>query len=955
MRRVTAPGAGDSDWLGSLPTVLLRPPSRIEVDEVQRAYGRATSGASGDAMLSLEQVEDLLEQLSKGEVNVRPALMRGFRTANAVDGWLPERELEMLVEFVNHFNLLWDRYDEIDTSGDRRVTLDEFKRGCHIAGLPLAGAEASAAFASIDMEGRGRVLFDDFCTWFASVCTWGVDNAPPRRVVAISTREPEVMFVERHTEGGAVLREAEVLLSPRSGRGRVLSPAVSHTVESPLPATQRWVVGSGGRHAWSPRTDDVLDAATPGASARSILRVRSEMTSRRSVSPGRARSVSPRASTSARREVVGSPIRVRSRSRSPRRARVVGEDDEMVVTQQIGLTPRTRASPPAKLAGPALHGGAARRERPSSATAAELGSARGRRARARRPSSNPSSVRARSALGSRRKSPRTSRSPPPPDAAGGGGSARRQRQGRSAARRSSPRLMTSPRGSVRGAATTTRPTGRTRSRHAARSKAPSSRQTPELSPRLSRSGSRRVHSVSPRGVSPRLSRRPVSSARRSVSPRQRISPRASTRSRRSSLARSVSPRLASPRQVPAGLATPARTARARTSLSPARSSPQLVQNTLVVVTQAAPAAGIVLHESPNVRSGRVGVLHTGDTAMFVDKATQAAAAWLRLSPAVSWDGGELMMATGWVKLPPPPQQILRSVDSAVAPQHRSGNRDDEMRAQIRHESRRGDGHAPAPAPPAQSDAPAHAQFVDGFTRGYVQATQQVMQDITEVEMAAGQGTERRARTKAEGQRRRGGVDRMISLPQPPPSTRTTPTARRTPAASSVRQEAEAETVDALVSGRPTGRGVAEKAAAASALEQETARQAAQAEADEAEAAAELAHAEAELVLAQAEMESVMDDADAAVHRVSDGASASAYHAYLTGAAGGAPHADEVDLVDRQTPARVERTPSRVASDRDSRRQSGSGSKRAKRKEKKKADGRTTAAKCAPPPHGLPGG
>jgi hypothetical protein len=50
---------------------------------------------------------------------------------------------------------------------DRRIDPAEFKAGLKYVGMSLSAAEADAEFKSIDKNGGGIVLFDEFCMWYA--------------------------------------------------------------------------------------------------------------------------------------------------------------------------------------------------------------------------------------------------------------------------------------------------------------------------------------------------------------------------------------------------------------------------------------------------------------------------------------------------------------------------------------------------------------------------------------------------------------------------------------------------------------------------------------------------------------------------------------------------------------------------------------------------------------------
>ncbi len=62
------------------------------------------------------------------------------------------------VHGCSFFNNLWDKFEAIDTSNDRRVDPSEFVRGCSLIGLALTAEEARDTFAEIDANGGGVVV-----------------------------------------------------------------------------------------------------------------------------------------------------------------------------------------------------------------------------------------------------------------------------------------------------------------------------------------------------------------------------------------------------------------------------------------------------------------------------------------------------------------------------------------------------------------------------------------------------------------------------------------------------------------------------------------------------------------------------------------------------------------------------------------------------------------------------
>ena len=70
---------------------------------------------------------------------------------------------------------------QMGTGDDRRVDLQEFKRGLLCLGLSMRDAEAEAEFQLIDQNGGGQILFDEVCEWFLSKKGQVVDHERRRK------------------------------------------------------------------------------------------------------------------------------------------------------------------------------------------------------------------------------------------------------------------------------------------------------------------------------------------------------------------------------------------------------------------------------------------------------------------------------------------------------------------------------------------------------------------------------------------------------------------------------------------------------------------------------------------------------------------------------------------------------------------------------------------------------
>ena len=121
---------------------------------------------------SLEAEDDLTDSR-----NARTVVMRGFQAAKASvvgQGGHPDflewAEFRRLLAFVREFYEMWVAYNELDGSGDKRLSLPEYKLALSSGKLrrwiaqPHRGVEPDdeAEFAAFDRSGSGILRFDDF-------------------------------------------------------------------------------------------------------------------------------------------------------------------------------------------------------------------------------------------------------------------------------------------------------------------------------------------------------------------------------------------------------------------------------------------------------------------------------------------------------------------------------------------------------------------------------------------------------------------------------------------------------------------------------------------------------------------------------------------------------------------------------------------------------------------------
>jgi len=144
-----------------------------EVRDLKKLWRRLDF--NGNNVVSLAEVDKLVVEMTAGGawpawLNNKPALMRAFQKAKAgVDGnrgdFVEKCEFSDLLLNIFWFNKLWQVFDAIDTDDDRRIDLNEFKKGLSKLGLNLDAAEAEKTFAKIDTNSGGQVLFVEFCAY----------------------------------------------------------------------------------------------------------------------------------------------------------------------------------------------------------------------------------------------------------------------------------------------------------------------------------------------------------------------------------------------------------------------------------------------------------------------------------------------------------------------------------------------------------------------------------------------------------------------------------------------------------------------------------------------------------------------------------------------------------------------------------------------------------------------
>jgi Ca2+-binding EF-hand superfamily protein len=119
---------------------------------------------NGNGLLSLAELDKAVIE-SWPQWNNKSAIMRAYKSADTNQtGFVGKSEFEFFMRYLAHYNNLWAAFADIDTSNDRRVNRDEFVAGAHQLGIRLQKPEVERFFKTIDRNGGGEILFDEFCS-----------------------------------------------------------------------------------------------------------------------------------------------------------------------------------------------------------------------------------------------------------------------------------------------------------------------------------------------------------------------------------------------------------------------------------------------------------------------------------------------------------------------------------------------------------------------------------------------------------------------------------------------------------------------------------------------------------------------------------------------------------------------------------------------------------------------
>eukprot|EP00756_Hemistasia_phaeocysticola_P040076 Hpha_TRINITY_DN16845_c1_g2::TRINITY_DN16845_c1_g2_i1::g.149917::m.149917 len=129
---------------------------------------------NGNGQLSLAEIDKgLRDVLRLPQVfDAKPAVMLAYKIAKGSssrgDDLVDRKEFRVLLCALRQCFEMWVIFERVDTSADRRIGLDEFKRAVPVLmamGAPVTDETVEKVFGEIDKDGHGMVLFEEFAEW----------------------------------------------------------------------------------------------------------------------------------------------------------------------------------------------------------------------------------------------------------------------------------------------------------------------------------------------------------------------------------------------------------------------------------------------------------------------------------------------------------------------------------------------------------------------------------------------------------------------------------------------------------------------------------------------------------------------------------------------------------------------------------------------------------------------
>eukprot|EP00906_Rhabdomonas_costata_P028096 RCo039866 len=154
------------------------PTERTPEAKAKRAELFTLFDPNGNGYLSLAEVDRGLGPILHlaAIFDQKPVIMRAFQAAKKVhkhkgghsrgDDYVERCEFRLLLVYLRQYLELFQLFKKMDTSGDHKVSLSELTAALpQLRTLGIDIADPKAAFAQIDANHGGSILFDEFSHW----------------------------------------------------------------------------------------------------------------------------------------------------------------------------------------------------------------------------------------------------------------------------------------------------------------------------------------------------------------------------------------------------------------------------------------------------------------------------------------------------------------------------------------------------------------------------------------------------------------------------------------------------------------------------------------------------------------------------------------------------------------------------------------------------------------------
>jgi hypothetical protein len=170
------------------------------------------------------------------QLNSSPAFTRACKLTLASFGlkdgigeaWADPAELAPLLVHILYFNKLYQCFGQVTTDEGRMIDEKEFTDILQAIGLYLGEGGAKTEFDIIDVSSVGNILFDDFCVWYITKVSAGIEIATSSAAFVLSRRK-----TKRPSMLASLFKRSPKKSQPTAGNTSTIDSPVPHTVTPP--------------------------------------------------------------------------------------------------------------------------------------------------------------------------------------------------------------------------------------------------------------------------------------------------------------------------------------------------------------------------------------------------------------------------------------------------------------------------------------------------------------------------------------------------------------------------------------------------------------------------------------------------------------------------------------------------------------------------------------------------